>query len=96
MELVDYDREEAIRLEEVYVIHLLPLFSKISSFFTLFPSTWGWSWRELCIHSMYASIASLSSSALRDGVCIWTLPLLEVAGTTRCCSSCYAYHVSPA
>lgn len=37
MELVDYDKEEAIRLEEVSVIYSLSLFRKIPSSFILFP-----------------------------------------------------------
>lgn len=92
MELVDYDREEAIRLEEVNVIYSLSLFRKIPSSFILFPGLqlWVWFWHGMCINSAYASIPSLSSFALRNGVCIRALPLLEVARTARCYSSFHA------
>lgn len=98
MELVDYDREEAIRLEEVNVIYSLSLFRKIPSSFILFPGLqlWVWFWHGMCINYAYASIPSLSSFALRNGVCIRALPLLEVARTTRCYSSFHALCISPA
>lgn len=93
MELVDYDREEVIRLEEVYVIYFLLFFSKILFFFILFFLIWGWFWRELCIYFMYVFIVSLFSFVFRDGVCIWIFFLLEVVGIIRCCFFCYVYYV---
>lgn len=42
MELVDYDREEVIRLEEVHVIYFLPLFRKMPPSFILFSGLQLW------------------------------------------------------
>lgn len=95
MESFDYDREEVIRLE-VNVIYFLPLFWMIPSSFMLFSGPQLWLGPSMgCASTLCLPSYSLSSSNLRDGVCIGALLLPKVTGTARCCSSFYALHVSP-